>query len=67
MKARIFSRIGLFVNIRMEADIGSPIVARLTNNTIVDVVSRGKEWSAIVFDTKNGYVMNQFLVFGEEQ
>lgn len=66
MKARIITNFGGIVNIRSEANTSSPVIERIRKGMIVDVVDRGEEWSQILFDEKTGYVINQFIVFGEK-
>ena len=65
--ARIHSDCTSMINIREKSNVSSPIVARVAVGSIVQIKKQNKEWSIVSHNGKTGYVMNQFLVFGESK
>lgn len=66
IKARVNSDCSSVINMRRLPDVNSEIEDRILVGTIVDVNIRDKEWSNITVNDKTGYMMNIFLVFGED-
>ena len=66
MKARVNSDFGSILNMRSNSDVKSEIIDRIEVGEYVEVQRRNKEWSVIKHNGKSGYLMNQFLVFGEK-
>lgn len=55
-----------YVNIRSEANADSEIVGVLMPGYAVTVTEKGDEWSKISSNDVEGYIKNEYLVFGEE-
>ena len=66
-KARVNSDCSSMINMRMKSKTDSPIAERIPVGTYVEVSKRNKDWSNINYNGKTGYIMNQFLVFGEKE
>ena len=54
------------VNIRKEADVNSNKVGIINGGGLVTVVEKGSEWSHITSGGCDGYIKNEFLVFGSD-
>lgn len=55
-----------YANIRNEANADSEIVGVLMPGYAVTVTEKGDEWSKISSNGVEGYIKNEYLVFGEE-
>lgn len=55
-----------YVNVRAKAGTDSDVVGIIGNNGVATVVSKGKEWSHIVSGNCEGYISNDFLLFGDD-
>lgn len=55
-----------YANIRSEASVDSEIVGVLMPGYVVAVTEKGNEWSKISSNGVEGYIKNEYLVFGEE-
>lgn len=55
-----------YANIRSEANADSGIVGVLMPGYAVTVTEKGDEWSKISSNGVEGYIKNEYLVFGEE-
>lgn len=55
-----------YANIRSEANADSEIVGVLMPGYVVTVTEKGDEWSKISSNGVEGYIKNEYLVFGEE-
>lgn len=55
-----------YANIRSEANADSEIVGVLMPGYAVTVTEKGDEWSKISSNGVEGYIKNEYLVFGEE-
>ena len=55
-----------YANIRSEANVDSEIVGILMPGYAVTVTEKGDEWSKISSNGVEGYIKNEYLVFGEE-
>ena len=55
-----------YANIRSEANADSEIVGVLMPGYAVTVTEKGDEWSRISSNGVEGYIKNEYLVFGEE-
>lgn len=55
-----------YANIRSEASVDSEIVGVLMPGYAVAVTEKGNEWSKISSNGVEGYIKNEYLVFGEE-
>lgn len=55
-----------YANIRSEANADSGIVGVLMPGYAVTVTEKGDEWSKIYSNGVEGYIKNEYLVFGEE-
>ena len=53
-----------YVNIRSEANADSEIVGVLMPGYAVTVTEKGDEWSKISSNGVEGYIKNEYLVFG---
>ena len=54
------------VNIRKSSDVYSDKVGIIANGGLVTVVEQGSEWSHIKSGNCDGYIKNEFLVFGND-
>ena len=65
--ATVTAKSGSTVNVRSRASTSSSIVTRVTVGSTVTVIAKGTEWSNVrVAEGKEGYMMNQFLIFHDE-
>lgn len=64
-KATVHADQGSSVNLREKPSTASALVARVPVGTVVDVTEKGDSWSKIKYNGKTGYMMNQFLIYGE--
>ena len=55
-----------YVNVRAKAGTDSDVVGIIGNNGVATVVSKGKEWTHIVSGNCEGYISNDFLLFGDD-
>lgn len=56
-----------YANIRSEASVDSEIVGVLMPGYAVAVTEKGNEWSKISSNGVEGYIKNEYLVFGKRQ
>lgn len=49
------------LNLRSEPNSNSKILARIPYNTALEVESTINDWSKVIYNNIEGYVMNQFL------
>lgn len=54
------------LNIRAEASAEAELAGKLYKGAVADVVERGEEWTKISSGNVEGYVKNEFCVFGQE-
>lgn len=54
------------VNIRAEAGAESAVVGKLFEGGSADIIEKGETWTKISSGSVEGYIANEFLVFGEE-
>ncbi len=55
------------LNMRKDASKTSEIVSRIRSGSYVQVLSTDEEWTRIIFDGKEGYVVTDYLVFAQPQ
>ncbi|MBR5230848.1 MAG: SpoIID/LytB domain-containing protein [Clostridia bacterium] len=55
------------LNMRKSASKNAAIIKTIPRNTVITVLERGKTWSKVTYGGKTGYVMNEFLTFGESE
>ena len=55
-----------YLHLRKKASTSSKSLARLKNNAVVSVLSRGKYWSKVQYGNKVGYLKNSYLKFYTE-
>lgn len=55
------------LNLRREGKSGSEILATIPQNTIIEILERGNQWSKTRYQGVTGYVMNAFLTFSASQ
>ena len=55
-----------YVNVRAKAGTDSDVVGIIDNNGVATVVKKGKEWTQIVSGNCEGYINNDFLLFGDD-
>lgn len=66
LTARVTTESGS-LNLRKSASKSAKILATIPRNTVIDVLERGKTWSQVKYNGKTGFVMNEFLTFGESE
>ena len=54
------------VNVREGAGTDSAIIGKLFEGGAADVVEKGEEWTKIVSGSVEGYIANEFLLYGKE-
>ena len=54
---------GVTLNLREQANTDSAILAELPCDTQLRVLLRGKEWSFVEYEGRNGFLLNQYLTF----
>lgn len=55
-----------FLNVRQAASTDSAVVGRLKKGDVAIIVEKGAEWTKIISGKVEGYVFNEFCLFGEE-
>ena len=65
--ATIWAPSGSTVNLRKHQDRGSALVDRIPIGETVILEYQGEEWSRVRYKSKTGYVMTEFLKFGEDK
>ena len=55
------------LNLRKSASKSAAILTTIPRNTVITVLERGSTWSQVKYNGKTGYVMNEFLTFGESE
>jgi len=55
------------LNMRKSASKNATIIKTIPRNTVITVLERGATWSKVTYGGKTGYVMNEFLTFGESE
>ena len=58
---------GLPVNMRSSGDLQSPILCRIPQHTVVEMVEDGEKWCKVVYNGKTGAVQKAFVHRGEEE
>ena len=61
-QARVQAKTGSSVNLRSGASKSDSVLAKVATGQIVDVTSVQGDWSAVTWNGKSGYMMNEFLV-----
>lgn len=64
-KATTYAKSGGTVNLRRKQDTGSALVDRIPVGETVTVTSHGEKWCEVTWKGKTGYLMTEFLIFGE--
>lgn len=54
------------LNIRAKGNMEAEVVGKLYKGAVAEVVKRGKEWSKIRSGNVEGYVKNEYCVYGKE-
>jgi hypothetical protein len=65
MVATVYSDNGKPVNFRKQPSTSAALVDRIPVGEQVEVAEKGSEWCACKWKGKAGYIMTQFLIFGE--
>lgn len=63
---RLMPNVEQYLNIRAEAGTEAEIVGKLYKGAAADILERGEEWTRIHSGSVEGYVKNEFCVFGAE-
>jgi len=66
LTARVTTESGS-LNMRKSDSKSAAIITTIPRNTVITVLSRGENWSQVRYKGKTGYVMNDFLTFGESE
>lgn len=61
-QAKVQAKSGSTVNMRSGPSTSNGVVVRVATGQIVDVTSVSGDWSAITWNGKSGYMMNEYLV-----
>lgn len=61
---RLMANVDQFLNVRQTQDENSQIVGKLYKGDVADILERGDVWTHIKSGAVDGYVMNQYCVFG---
>lgn len=61
-QAKVQAKTGSSVNMRADTSKSSSVITKIATGQIVDVTSVIGEWSAIIWNDKAGFMMNEFLV-----
>lgn len=61
-----FSNTQEFVNIRRKASTNSKIVGKLYRASVATVIKKGEEWSKIKSGNVEGFILNTYLLYGDE-
>ncbi|MBQ8626450.1 MAG: SH3 domain-containing protein [Agathobacter sp.] len=54
------------LNVRAEASTDATIVGKLERGDYADIIEKGEEWTKIVSGNVEGYVYNEYCLFGNE-
>ena len=54
------------LNVRAEASTEATIVGKLERGDYADIIEKGEEWTKIVSGNVEGYVFNEYCLFGNE-
>ena len=65
MTATTWARNGTTVNLRKSKNTGSALIDRIPIGQVVEVTDQGDEWCGCTWKGKSGYIMTQYLIFGE--
>ena len=63
---RLMPNVEEYLNIRVEASTEAEVAGKLYKGAAADILERGEEWSRIRSGNVEGYVKNEFCVFGAE-
>lgn len=63
---RLMPNVEQYLNIRAEAGTEAEVVGKLYKGAAADILERGEEWTRIHSGSVEGYVKNEFCVFGAE-
>lgn len=63
---RVMVNVDEYLNIREQADENSEIVGKLYKGSAGDVIEKGDEWTKISSGSVEGYVKNEYILFGDE-
>lgn len=66
LTARVTTESGS-LNLRKSASKSAKILTTIPRNTVITVIERGGTWSQVKYNGKTGFVMNEFLTFGESE
>ncbi|MBQ1946451.1 MAG: SH3 domain-containing protein [Clostridia bacterium] len=66
LTARVTTESGS-LNLRKSASKSAKILTTIPRNTVITVIERGKTWSEVKYNGKTGFVMNEFLTFGDSE
>lgn len=66
LTARVTTESGS-LNLRKSASKTAKILTTIPRNTVITVIERGKTWSEVKYNGKTGFVMNEFLTFGDSE
>lgn len=59
--AKVTASSGSSVNMRTGPSTSGDIIKKVPIGAIVDVIEEAGEWSRVIYDNKNGYMMSKFL------
>lgn len=52
------------INMRKQASINSALIAKIPQNTEVEMLGKGSQWTRVRYNGIEGYVMNKFIIAG---
>lgn len=65
-QSRLMANVEESLNVRTEANEESSPAGKLRKGDVAEIVEQGEEWTQITSGNVNGYVKNEFCVFGQD-
>ncbi len=65
-QTRLISNVKSNLNVRKEPDAESSVVGKMPSGAVGTIIEKGEEWTLIKSGNLEGYVSNEYCLFGEE-
>lgn len=65
-QSRLMANVEESLNVRTEASEEAELAGKLRKGDVAEIVEQGTEWTLITSGNVNGYVKNEFCVFGQD-